>query len=99
MFGEGHGSGIHRIALELFWTFTSEQNFNIRHFDYMYSVAVLCVYKYVLCMYINMYWLTVCMCITDKDCQTIVKTSYIKVLFTGESPKQLHHYYYGYWGS
>ena len=31
MFGEGHGSGIHQIALELFRTFTSE--FNIQLFN------------------------------------------------------------------
>lgn len=36
LFEEGHGSGVHQIALGLFRNFTSEQkkNFNTRHFDF-----------------------------------------------------------------
>jgi len=36
LFGEGHGSGVYQIALQLFWTLTSEKI----HFDYSLAVFI-----------------------------------------------------------
>jgi len=78
--------------MELFRTFTSEQNFNIGCFDY--CLAVLISNTHTHSEPVHIYIHTKYVLIYTQNCHRVhvVEMSYIKVLFTGESPKQLQCY-------
>ena len=78
------------VAIIIVMSFTNEQNFNIGCFDY--SLAVLSGNTHTHSEPVHTYIYTKYVLIYTQNCQKVVEMLYTKVLFTGESLKQLQRY-------